>query len=324
MMGLQMKAKLRGVLEEQMNKQYADRLDRAKRHISYEEWLRLVKENGDEREYPYEPGILGHGQGASEAAAGEEISQWLAEHCDDALTQGLAMLREQGIWLILQKNGYMDPAAYSLIADHFKEHPETLMLYGDEDALDVTGKHRCSPFFKPEWSPDTWLSSFYLGSVVALRRELAEKLPSEIWPQNSDGVVFFEEISQVRLLVQRLLELAGGFEQGCDTIVHLPGMLFHMNYDGAQATVQREYRGGNQMEGPGQQRQTRSISVIIPSKDNPKVLGQCLDSLQKCQEEMRRADGGMDDEGGKEFRPLEILVVDNGSSAGNKIGRAHV
>jgi len=72
------------------------------------------------------------------------------------------------------------------------------MLYGDEDALDVTGKHRCSPFFKPEWSPDTWLSSFYLGSVVALRRELAEKLPSEIWPQNSDGVVFFEEISQVR------------------------------------------------------------------------------------------------------------------------------
>lgn len=318
MMGLQMKAKLRGVLEEQMNKQYADRLDRAKRHISYEEWLRLVKENGNEREYPYEPGILGHGQGASEAAAGEEISQWLAEHCDDALTQGLAMLREQGIWLILQKNGYMDPAAYSLIADHFKEHPETLMLYGDEDALDVTGKHRCSPFFKPEWSPDTWLSSFYLGSVVALRRELAEKLPSEIWPQNSDGVVFFEEISQVRLLVQRLLELAGGFEQGCDTIVHLPGMLFHMNYDGAQATVQREYRGGNQMEGPGQQRQTRSISVIIPSKDNPKVLGQCLDSLRKCQEEMRRADGGMDDEGGKEFRPLEILVVDNGSSAGNR------
>ena len=69
MMGLQMKAKLRGVLEEQMNKQYADRLDRAKRHISYEEWLRLVKENGDEREYPYEPGILGHGQGASESAA---------------------------------------------------------------------------------------------------------------------------------------------------------------------------------------------------------------------------------------------------------------
>lgn len=308
MMGLQMKAKLRGILEEQMNKQYADRLARARRHISYEEWLRLCRENGGERTCPYQPGILGGKQGALT----------LAEHCDAAGARGLAMLREQGIWLILQKDGYLDPEAYSLIADHFKEHPETLMVYGDEDALDVTGKHRCSPFFKPEWSPDTWLSGFYLGSVVALRRELAEKLPPEIRPRNCDGVVHFEKISQVRLLVHRLLELAGGFERGCDAIAHLPGMLFHMDYDAVRAGVQKEYRQGDELDGPGQEwrkeRQPYTVSVIIPSKDNPKVLGQCLDSLRRCQEVMRGTGG----DGEKEFHPLEILVVDNGSSVGNR------
>lgn len=308
MMGLQMKAKLRGILEEQMNKQYADRLARARRHISYEEWLRLCGENGGERTCPYQPGILGGKQGALT----------LAEHCDAVSARGLAMLREQGIWLILQKDGYLDPEAYSLIADHFKEHPETLMVYGDEDTLDVTEKHRCSPFFKPEWSPDTWLSGFYLGSVVALRWELAEKLPPEIRSRNRDGVVHFEKTSQVRLLVHRLLELAGGFDRGCDAIAHLPGMLFHMDYDAARAGVQKEYRQEDELDGPGQawrkERQSYTVSVIIPSKDNPKVLGQCLDSLRRCQEVMRGTGG----DGEKEFHPLEILVVDNGSSVGNR------
>lgn len=45
------------------------------------------------------------------------------------------------------------------------------------------------------------------------------------------------------------------------------------------------------------------VSVIIPSKDNPEVLEKCLRSLT------RRSEGRL---------PVEILLVDNGSSAENK------
>ena len=45
------------------------------------------------------------------------------------------------------------------------------------------------------------------------------------------------------------------------------------------------------------------VSVIIPSKDNPEVLEKCLHSLT------RRSEGRI---------PVEILLVDNGSSAENK------
>ena len=39
------------------------------------------------------------------------------------------------------------------------------IIYGDEDFLDSFGK-RSAPFFKPCWSPDTFLSFNYLGQCV--------------------------------------------------------------------------------------------------------------------------------------------------------------
>ncbi len=312
-MRLRMKQKLRSVLEEQMNKRYALRLARARRRISYEEWLRLVEENGDERAHPYYPGIQGE--------EGDEDSPSLRARCAAAAEQGLALLREQGIWLILRKNGYMDPEAYTLIGDYFRKHPETLILYGDEDALDATGKHRRDPCFRPVWSPDTWLSGCSLGSVVALRGELAGELSPDTWPGEKDGVVFFENTAQVRQLLHRLLRLAGGFERGCGSIAHLPGMLFHLDHEAAQGDVRREYLSGDGWKGPTaqwrQEGRTLSVSVIIPSRDHPGELKQCLDSLRKCKEQMEAEEAG-DGLGRKERLTLEILVVDNGSSPENR------
>ncbi|MDE5748070.1 MAG: glycosyltransferase [Acetatifactor sp.] len=275
-MGLGIKTKLRSFLEGQLNRQYADRLAKAKRRITYEEWLQ-------QRE-------------GRDSAARQE--------------QGNRLLRERGIWLIRQRDGYVDPRAFSWIADYFREHPEVQLLYGDEDALDVTGEHRCSPCFRPQWSPDTWLSAFYLGSVIALRWELAGQLPEGMWPGDSEGTLYFDEPSQVRLLVHRLLKLAGGFERGCGAIAHLPKVLFHMNHEAAGKGVCGQYLREDRLEWPPRDRQTPMVSIVIPSKDNPRVLEQCLESLRKSRETAA----------GEETQccQLEILVVDNGSSPENR------
>lgn len=271
-MGLGIKTKLRSFLEGQLNRQYADRLAGAKRRISYEEWLRI--------------------QESQEETAGEN-------------GVGELQLGEQGIWLIRQKDGYVDPRAFSWIGDYFREHPETQLLYGDEDALDATREHRCNPCFRPQWSPDTWLSAFYLGSVIALRRELAERLPQGMWPQDSQGVLYFDRPATVRPLVHRLLELAGGFERGCGSIAHLPKILFHMNHEAAREGVRSEYSREDRLKWQPRERQALTVSVIIPSKDNPQVLGQCLESLRTAESAAQRC-------------RLEILVVDNGSSPENR------
>lgn len=275
-MGLGIKTKLRSFLERQLNRQYADRLAGAKRRITYEEWLQL-REGRD-------------------SAARQE--------------QGNRLLRERGIWLVRQRDGYVDPRAFSWIADYFREHPEVQLLYGDEDTLDVTGEHRCSPCFRPQWSPDTWLSAFYLGSVITLRRELAEQLPEGMWSGDSEGTLYFDKPSQVRLLVHRLLKLAGGFERGCSAIAHLPKVLFHMNYEAAGRGVCGQYLREDRLKWLPREGQTPTVSVVIPSKDNPRVLEQCLESLQKSRE---TAAGE-----GTQRCQLEILVVDNGSGPENR------
>ncbi len=290
-MGLGIRTKLRNLRERQLNRQYARELAKLKQHIPYEEWIR--KQEGEKKYYWQ-----------------EWSGPFLAERCTAAgQQQGVGLLREQGILLICQSRGYVDSLAFTWILEYFREHPAMQLLYGDEDVMEGAAEGRRDPLFRPDWSPDTWLSTFYLGSVIALRRELVQRLPRDMWPEERE-ILYFEQPDEVRLLVHRLLELAGGFERGDDAIAHLPKILFHMTQEGADAGPREGYSRENRLEWQEteQGRQAVTVSVIIPSKDNPETLKQCLDSLRQS---LAAAEDTWP--GG-----LEILVVDNGSSPENK------
>ena len=65
-------------------------------------------------------------------------------------------------------DGELDELAEVLIKDYFAAHPEINLLYGDEDRIAEDGVH-LDPWFKSEWAPDTFLSTFYFGNVIAFR-----------------------------------------------------------------------------------------------------------------------------------------------------------
>ena len=65
-------------------------------------------------------------------------------------------------------DGSLDECAEVLIKDFFASHPEINLLYGDEDRIAEDGVH-LDPWFKSEWAPDTFLSTFYFGNVIAFR-----------------------------------------------------------------------------------------------------------------------------------------------------------
>jgi len=52
-----------------------------------------------------------------------------------------------------------------------QEYPDTDLIYSDEDKIDVYDR-RYDPQFKPEWSPELFLSYNYVNHFVCLRREL--------------------------------------------------------------------------------------------------------------------------------------------------------
>ena len=54
-------------------------------------------------------------------------------------------------------------------------YPDTDVIYSDEDKLDESGAH-CEPYFKPDWSPELFLSYMYTCHLMVVRRRLIEEV----------------------------------------------------------------------------------------------------------------------------------------------------
>ena len=190
-------------------------------------------------------------------------------------------------------------------------HPDADMIYSDEDKISEEGI-RHMPFFKPDWSPDTFLSQMYSGHLGVYRAEIVSKI---------GGFRVGFEGSQDYDLVLRFTE-----QTESSRIHHIPKILYHWRtirestarsadsknyaYTAARHAIQealhRRGEGGCVHSVPGRHGQYRVrypvqgnplISIIIPTRDNAATLEKCLSSVY----------------GKTTYHPFEVLVVDNGS-----------
>ncbi|KWF29449.1 glycosyl transferase [Burkholderia pseudomultivorans] len=183
-------------------------------------------------------------------------------------------------------------------------------IYSDEDKIETDGSYG-QPFFKPDWSPDTMMSTMYTCHVSCVRRSLQQRiggLRSEF-----DG-------SQDWDFVLRVVEQA-------NKVSHIRKVLYHWRVipasvasdlnakpyavdAGRRARLSAIERRG--LKGalepvpqlPGYFRVRYShrgeprISIIIPSKNNGDVLKRCVDSIRSK----------------STYRNFEIILIDNGST----------
>lgn len=77
---------------------------------------------------------------------------------------------------IMTVHDLLSPVALFEIARFLNEHPETDVLYTDEDKLNPATGYRWDPFFRPDWSPDLHLSIDYLGGFTLYRRSLVHDM----------------------------------------------------------------------------------------------------------------------------------------------------
>ena len=221
-------------------------------------------------------------------------------------------------------DGELDPLAETMICDYFAENPQVNMLYCDEDRVEEDGVH-LDPWFKPEWSPDTFLSGFYFGNIFAIRSAaLAMINPGGRSAANFESAsaqredLLNEEKARLNMesnpmrswiyekLCLKLAQADGGFsrrpEQEWDIfpVGHIPEILFHMEekvqtWSGNLITesLTGRYDRASAL--------LRLISIVIPSKDNPEMLARCVRSIE-----------------GNTSVPHEIIIVDNGSTPENR------
>ncbi|MEG3988057.1 glycosyltransferase [Microcoleus sp. S28C3] len=212
-----------------------------------------------------------------------------------AATNSAAALATGDIILFLDNDDELTPDALGEVALYFAAHPATDFLYSDDDKIDTKGR-RFAPQFKPEWSPELLLSYMYLGHLCAVKKHIFEQI---------GGLRLGLEGSQDYDFALRATEISRH-------VAHLPLVLYHWrtapgstaisgaakpaSFAAGQKAIQdalnRRKINGNVAQHAWAIKENLgifaqdfpdngpSVTVIIPTKNQLKLLKACLDSLE--------------------------------------------
>lgn len=213
--------------------------------------------------------------------------------------------KEVDILILTLYEGELSEFAAALIRSVFSQNGSIILIYGDEDVRMQAHGERKEPWFKPDWSPDRFLSSYYFGGLIAVRREALRAVLEENKTFVMEGKSLQDEQQMLYELLHKLIRIHGGFserkERGLAPVYHIRQVLFHSRKPGYEQIRELSLQGTMQYMRSDAARDL--ISVIIPSKDNPEVLFCCIHSL------LERTHTAY---------PYEIIIVDNGSKDLNR------
>jgi len=192
----------------------------------------------------------------------------------------------------LDHDDELAPFALHEIVALLNRNRDLEFIYSDEDKLDHKGK-RITPFFKPDWSPDLFLSQNYICHFTVIRKALVDSVGR--FRLGYDG-------SQDYDLFLRCTEKISP-----TGIAHIPKILYHWRMIPGSAAdhveikpyaiisakktladaLQRRDEAGEVTDGifPGSFRiryailDNPRVSIIIPSQDHASTLKRCISSI---------------------------------------------
>ena len=193
---------------------------------------------------------------------------------------------------LLDHDDELSPDALYEVIKYLQTNLDVDMIYSDEDKINLNG-NRSNPFFKPDWSPDMFLSHMYTCHFGTYKKKIIDEIGG--FREGYDG-------SQDYDLVLRFIEKT-------NSIHHIPKILYHWRIvpgSTAKSNNAKKYafiaakraindflkRNGIQGDvGDGfwtgsyhvkrKLLKTSLISIVIPTKDNVKLLKRCIDSILK-------------------------------------------
>jgi hypothetical protein len=90
-----------------------------------------------------------------------------------ATNRALAMAEGEFI-AFMDSDDTLHPLALYEIVKHLNQHPESDLIYTDEDKLTLDGLRR-KPVFKPAWDPDLFLTYNYINHLTVCRKTLVDQ-----------------------------------------------------------------------------------------------------------------------------------------------------
>ena len=131
-------------------------------------------------------------------------------HISAALNTALNLCKGDFV-TVLDHDDVLDLSALNWVAKTIKENPLVDYIYSDEDKVSKDGSLFFGPFYKPDWSPEYFLSMMYTCHLGVYRT----KLIREIGGYRSD----FDGAQDYDLTLRILLQT--------EKIIHIPQVLYH-------------------------------------------------------------------------------------------------
>ncbi len=252
--------------------------------------------------------------------SGKQINKLPFSSCMDSVKCFGEIYAEQ-IYLFVREGGTLTEGAEQRIAECFlasEEKDRVVLVYADEDyagslqelygmeegcfdaAVTVPYQHsvekgdvyyRGLPWFKPDFSPDTLASFFYLGSMFAICGDVILKIVGK----------YQDEIDIYELVYWIFQEALERHQSGKNTgIIHIPEVLYTND---SQKKIQRMECSEKIQLLYQKEYEQEKVSIIILSKDHVELLKHCLETLSQY----------------TEYKNYEVIIVDNGSEQKQRI-----
>lgn len=184
------------------------------------------------------------------------------------------------------------PQALALIAAEIAAHPETDIVYTDEDRLDAEGR-RHAPRFKPDWDAELLLGQDYLNHLAVFRRGL-------VAPGAGCDAYDLALRAVERTVPQRIRHiphvLYHASQPPTDGAAALRAVAGHLARTGSAAAVTAGLGGMPRVVHPLPD-PAPLVSLLVPTRDGVELVRQCLDGLLH----------------GTDYPALEVIILDNDS-----------
>lgn len=145
------------------------------------------------------------------------------------------------------------------------------LIYSDSDYINNSGI-RFAPFFKPDWSPDYYKCYDFVTEFYAVKKELNNACIEKMNKIEHVSKVLFHNVS----------------DENVETIYE----------EVSKKIITPDYLLDEEIKGD-------TVSIVIPSKDNPDMLKRCIDGVITAKIK-------------SSININEVVIVDNGSSSENR------
>jgi O-antigen biosynthesis protein len=233
-------------------------------------------------------------------------------HISAASNTALAATKGEFIVLFDHDDLLSEQALYQVVAE-LDRHPDTDIIYSDEDKIDENGR-RHHPYFKPEWNPDLLFSQNYVSHLGVYRTSLARSVGG--FRRGYEGSQDYDlllrciaarkvpRIRHIAAVLYHWRTVVGSTAVTPDnksyaTQSGIKALQDYFRSCGAagvsveQARIPAMYRVRYPIPDPAPK-----VSLIIPTRDGSDLLRTCIDSIRSR----------------TTYPNYEIVVVDNQSS----------